>query len=226
VIDSHLELIQLNSAQGVCKVTQSPEERSTVGNHAHHYMIYHSLMAVPVYPECGSRLFTLRISVKYVSGNPVKIDGPGVTHAFAINSIYGTAPPVPYLIGLTEDIARNYITGAGYAVSKVSSSLNTAPAGSVISQDPTAGVIELPGSAVNFTVSAGGVTLPGLRMLSQSSATGVITALGFVPSVSFSKVCKDPLAVTAQSPTAGTLAPSSAVYITVDSGDRHTCVFK
>jgi hypothetical protein len=69
VLDSHLELIQLNSVQGVCKVTQSREERSTVGNHAHHYMIYHSLGAVPVYPECGSRLFKLRISVKYVSGN-------------------------------------------------------------------------------------------------------------------------------------------------------------
>jgi PASTA domain len=233
VVDTHLELIQLNYAGQACNITKSPEERSTVGNHPHHYMIYHSLLAVPIYPQC-SRVFKLRLSVKYVSGNPVKIDGSSYgsgattfTHAFAINSFYGTALPVPYLIGSTEGVARNFITGAGYAVSKVSYSLSTAPAGSVISQNPTFGIIELPGSGVNFTVSSGGAIVPNLKSLSQGSATGAITGLGLVPSVSFSKTCTDPNDVIMQSPPAGTLvAPGSTVHITVDSGTRQTCIFK
>jgi hypothetical protein len=235
VVDSHLELIQLNSAQGVCKLTQSPEERSTIGNHPHHYMIYHSLLAVPVYPECGSRLFMLRMSVKYVSGNPVKIDGSSYgagattfTHAFAINSYYGTAPPVPHLLGLTEAAARNSITASGYAVSNVSHSLSVSPAGTVFSQNPSAGMIELPGSGVNFTVSTGGVIVPNLLSFTESNATGAITGLGLVPHVSFSKACIEPNEVLTQSPSAGTLvAPGSTVDISVDSGTRQTCgVFK
>jgi hypothetical protein len=231
VVDSHLELIQLNSAQGVCKLTQSVEERSTVGTHAHHYMIYHSLSAVPVYPECGSRLFNLRMSVKYVSGSPVKIDGSSYgagattfTHAFAINSFYGTAPPVPNLIGLTEGVARNNITASGYAISNVSYGVSTASAGSVISQNPAAGIIELPGSGVNFAVSIGGVIVPNVLSLSQSHATSAITGLGLVPSVSFSKRCIDPNEVLLQNPPSGTLvAPRSTVHITVDSGTRQSC---
>jgi PASTA domain len=189
VVDSHLELIQLNYAGQACNITKSPEERSTVGNHPHHYMIYHSLLAVPIYPQC-SRMFKLRLSVKYVSGNPVKIDGSNyatsATHAFAINSFYGTAPPVPYLIGSTEGVARNFITGAGYAVSRVSYSLSTAPAGSVISQNPTAGIIELPGSGVNFTVSSGGAIVPNLKSLSQSSAIGATSIAAHVKPASLS----------------------------------------
>jgi beta-lactam-binding protein with PASTA domain len=198
-----------------------------VGTDAHHYMIYHSLLTVPIHPNCGSRLFKVRISVEYVSGSPVKIDGPTFTHAFAINSIYGTAPPVPNLIGLSEGVARNDVTTSGYAVSNVSHSLSASPAGSVISQYPSAGIIDLPGTAVNFTVSIGGVTVPELLSLSQSSATRAITALGLVPSVSFSKACIEPGAVLTQSPLPGTLvASSSTVYITVDSGARQTCIIK
>lgn len=242
VVDSHLELIQLNSSGGVCNVTQSPEERSTVGSAPHHYMIYHSLSAVPVYPQCGSRLFKLRISVKYVSGDPVKEDGWLWTHAYAFTSYTsdtGTAPPVPSLIGLTEGVARNYLTATGYSASTVSYSLSTAPAGSVVNQFPSTvqvcpstscqpvGIIELPGSGVNLTVSSGGVIVPNLLSLPQSNATGKIKALGLVPSVSARHTCNDPGDVISQSPPSGTLvAPGSPVDITVDSGTHQTCIVK
>ena len=190
-------------------------------------MIYHSLSTVPVYPCGGSRDFKLRIYVKYLSGSPVKIDGPLDTHAFAINSVHGTAPPVPNLIGLTDGVARNYLATTGYAVSNVSYALSAAPAGSVISQYPSAGIIELPGSGVNLTVSTGSVIVPNLNGYPQKSATGAISALGLVSSVSSQKACINPGEVVMQSPLSGTrVAPGSTVYITVDSGTLKTSVLK
>jgi hypothetical protein len=230
VVDSHLELIQLNSTLGVCKVTQSRDIKSTVGNHPHHYPIYHSLAAVPVYPDCGSRQFMLRMLVKHVSGNPVKIDGTtpdGVasfTHAFAINSMYGTAPPVPELIGLREDAARGAVTGAGYVVSSVFHTISTAPAGSVFFQNPSAGNIELPGSPVDFSVSIGGAIVPNVLSLPQRTAAASISALGLTPNVSYATKCINPGEVLIQNPTAGALvAPGSTVRITVDNGTLQSC---
>jgi hypothetical protein len=235
VIDSHLELIQLNSAQGVCKLTRSPEERSTIGNHPHHYMIYHSLLAVPVYPECGSRLFMLRMSVKYVSGNPVKIDGSSYgagattfTHAFAINSYYGTAPLVPNLLGLTEAAARNSITASSYAVSNVSHSLSVSPAGTVFSQKSI---------RRHHRVTWFGREFHGVNR--RRDCTKLALAFrehsnrhrhwgGSCSPCVVLKACIEPNEVLTQSPSAGTLvAPGSTVDISVDSGTRQTCgVFK
>ncbi len=226
-VDTHLELIQLDSAHGVCKLTQSAETRAFVDNASHHNMIYHSLANVPVYPGCGSRLFTLRVSAKYVTGLPVKIDGWLWTHAFAFESFKGSAPPIPNLVGLTEGAARTKITASGYTVSSVSSALNAAPAGTVIAQSPSAGVIELSGSAVNFIVSTSGVVVPDLRSLTQSSATNDATSLGLVPRVSFVKDCTNPGEVLSQGPQGGTLVgPGSIVNLTVDSGTPQTCVLK
>jgi PASTA domain len=234
VVQSHLELIQLNPDESVCNTTASPDQISNVGNAPHHYMIYHSLADVPVYPCNGSRLFKLRIFVKYLSGNPVKIDGSSYgagkstfTHAYAFKSSSGTAFPIPYLIGLTENEANDAIAASGYAVLPVSSSLSTAPAGTVISQNPPAGIINYPGTGVAFTVSTGGATVPNLLGHPESSAIGTITALGLVPSVSFTKACINPGDVLTQSPLSGTVVPpGSTVSITVDSGTRQTCILK
>ena len=244
--ESHLELIQLNAAGETCNVTQSPDQISTVGTGAHHYMIHYELLTVPVYPRCvaenlapstptseaapsaGVRpqyLFKLRIYVKYVSGSPVKVDGYEFTHAFAFTSAYGTAPPVPNVVGLAEGVASNTLTASGYAISIVSNAFSTVPKGTVISQDPSAGMIELPGSGVNLTLSTGSVTVPNVVSLPKDKATGDISALGLVPSVSFSKACTNPEMVIQQAPPAGSsVAPSSTVSITVDSGTRSTCV--
>jgi serine/threonine-protein kinase len=190
--------------------------------------MYFSLTGVPVYPECGSRQFMLRVLMKYVSGNPVKIDGtrPGesYTNALAINSFYGTALPVPNLISDAEMAAESAIRSAGYVVGTISSTLSASPAGTVISQNPSAGIIELPGSPVDFTVSTGGVIVPKVISLPQSDATSAISARGLVPSVSSSKKCINPGDVLTQNPSAGVLvAPGSTVHITVDSGTPRTC---
>ena len=229
-VDSHLELTQLNSAGGVCKVTLSYEQSSYLDNASHHNMIYNSLSNALVDPECGSRLFTLRLSVKYVTGLPVKIDGWTFTHAYAFESFTspnGLAPVIPNLVGLTEGVAVADLTATGYAVGTVSSALNGAPAGTVLSQSPAAGIIELPGSPVNLTVSTSGVYLPNLASLPQSSAISTITGLGLVPSVSSRRACVNPGDVLTQGPPAGTLvAPGSTVHITIDSGTFKNCVIK
>jgi hypothetical protein len=84
------------------------------------------------------------------------------------------------------------------------------------------------GSPFNIILSGTGrATVPNLLYLPQSSATGAITSLGLVPSVSFSKACTNPGDVLTQSPLPGTLvAPGSTVNITVDSGTLKSCVLK
>jgi hypothetical protein len=230
VVSTHLEMIQLDTNLGTCKVTQSADITSTIGNDAHYDPIYHTLLDVPVYPGCGSRNFKLRILAKYVSGNPVHLnESPSFANTYAdiITSYTGRALPMPNLIGLTEGVADISLKNSGYGVGIVSSVLNAAPAGTVLSQYPAAGIIELPGSGVNFTVSTGGVNMPNLLSLSQSSATSEITRLGLVPKVGFQMDCVNPGDVLVQSPQAGTTVTlGSTVTLTVDSGTYKTCKIK
>jgi hypothetical protein len=153
VIDSHLELIQLNATRGVCKETDSPTQRSTIGNAPHHYMIYHTLTNVAVYPACGAPQFVVKLFVKWVSGSTVKIDGPGATHAIGYTSYHGTANPVPVVVGLAESVARNKVSATGF-VPKLSSTNACTDPGNVILQSPTGGTIVLPGSTVDVIVDS------------------------------------------------------------------------
>jgi hypothetical protein len=148
VVDTRLEVVQLDPKGGECNLTPSPYQTTYIGNHPHHYMIYYELLTVPLYPCGESRKFKIRIFVKWVSGNPVKIDGYTYTHAVAINSFYGTAPPVPNVVGLTQSAASSTLSASGYFASVVSP-----PQGLVVSQSPFAGTIELPGSPVDLTLS-------------------------------------------------------------------------
>src|SRR5205085_1088243 len=79
---------------------------------------------------------------------------------------------------VSQETAASAVTGAGYSVSNVTYQLSAARAGSVIGQDPAAGIIELPGSAVSYTVSTGGAIVPNVLSIPQSSATSIISSLG------------------------------------------------
>ena len=231
---SHLELIQLDNLGNFCKVSQSPDEITWVGNAPHHYMIYHSLNDVPVYPECGSRQFKLRMYVKYLSGNPVKIDGShyggggtAFTHAYAWTSERGFMNPVPNLFGLTQTQAQDQIMNSEYNVATITCATSLEPVGTVTGQIPAAGIIELPRSGVGFTLSAGGASVAALVGESESIAITRIKSLGLVPYVTSSKACIEPGAVFKQSPSFGTVvALGSAVYISLDSGTYQTCLIK
>jgi eukaryotic-like serine/threonine-protein kinase len=73
----------------------------------------------------------------------------------------GTPPPtatpvaVPNVEGSSQAAAEAQLTGAGFTVVVSQAESDTVPAGSVISQDPQAGVVATPGSRVSIVVSTG-----------------------------------------------------------------------
>ena len=71
-----------------------------------------------------------------------------------------TATPVavPDVVGTTQADAESRLTDAGFTVVVSQAESDTVPAGSVISQDPQAGVVSTPGSRVSIVVSTGAPT--------------------------------------------------------------------
>jgi eukaryotic-like serine/threonine-protein kinase len=75
--------------------------------------------------------------------------------------VAGAPPPtatpvaVPGVVGSSQAAAEAQLTGAGFTVVVSQAESDTVPAGSVISQDPQAGVVATPGSRVSIVVSTG-----------------------------------------------------------------------
>ncbi|WP_157439853.1 PASTA domain-containing protein [Terracidiphilus gabretensis] len=230
-INSYLEVFQLNNDSSVCKTYQSLPIQSTVTTPAHHYALNYLLQDIPVYPDCTSRSFRLQVVVDYVSGDPIKIDatdsnGSGtLAHAFVIEEMKGVARAIPNVVGANQTNAAQSITAAGYVVAANGLTiLSTAKAGTVTAQNPAAGIIQLPNTAVQLTVSTGGAIVPNLLSYPQKNATAAITALGLIPVVRFSKDCVNPGDVMIQSPLGGVLVPlNTTVTLTVDSGTVKSC---
>jgi hypothetical protein len=131
---------------------------------------------------------------------------------------------VPNVVGLTQTAATSAITGANLTLGAVTTSPSaTVPAGSVISQSPTAGTQVTTGSAVALVVSAGPlmIAVPNVVGLTQAEATQAITdatlIVGEVTSASSSTVPAG--SVISQSPAGGVqVLPGSAVTLAVSSG--------
>ena len=66
-----------------------------------------------------------------------------------------TPVAVPDVVGSSSTAAEAQLTGAGFTVVIAQTPSDTVPAGSVISQAPSAGVIAAPGSQVSIVVSTG-----------------------------------------------------------------------
>ncbi|MFD9789130.1 hypothetical protein ACFWYX_35050 [[Kitasatospora] papulosa] len=90
VVDARLELVQLDATGHTCRIN-STTARRTITDDAHHAVGYSFLTDVPIDPACGTRTFLLRIYVKQVSGQTVKIDGiqsgiTSLTNGIAFNN--------------------------------------------------------------------------------------------------------------------------------------------
>jgi beta-lactam-binding protein with PASTA domain len=88
---------------------------------------------------------------------------------------------VPDVAGKTQTEAQTAITGAGLTVGAITQSYSlTVPAGSVISQDPTAGTLALSGMAVSLVISQGPqpVAVPNVLGKTQAEAQAAIVAAG------------------------------------------------
>ncbi|WP_328653179.1 hypothetical protein OG598_04655 [Micromonospora sp. NBC_00330] len=89
VVDVRFEFIQLDPTAHTCRTTSTATSRKTIRDDAHHYVANFALTGVPIDPTCGTRTFIMRIFVKHVSGNPIKIDGvqstTSLTNGIAMN---------------------------------------------------------------------------------------------------------------------------------------------
>src|SRR5262249_21304423 len=147
--------------------------------------------------------------------------------------VVSAGPPqvaVPNVVGLTQAAASTAITNAGLTVGTVTTaSSTTVPAGSVISQNPTAGTQIVVGSAVALVVSAGppqgavpnGVGLP--RAAASTAITNAGLTVGTVMTASSTTVPAG--SVISQNPTAGTqIVIGSAVALVVSTGPPQVAV--
>ncbi|GJL57656.1 MAG: hypothetical protein NPIRA03_05130 [Nitrospirales bacterium] len=130
------------------------------------------------------------------------------------------AAEVPDVIGNPQATAEAAITNSDLSVGVVTSvNSATVPIGSVISQDPAAGINVVPGSPVDLVIS--GVTVPNVVELAQESAESAITAAGLtVGTGSTVNSTTVPIGtVISQTPAAGTnVLPDSAVTLVVSLG--------
>jgi beta-lactam-binding protein with PASTA domain len=131
---------------------------------------------------------------------------------------------VPNVVGLTQSAAGAALTTATLKTGTVTqASSATVPAGEVISENPTAGTLVAPGSAVALSVSTGPATVavPNVVGLTQSAAGTALTAAtlttGAVTQATSATVPAG--TVISQNPLAATLvAPATAVALVVSSG--------
>jgi len=160
---SHLEAVQVDRHGLACNVTQSPDRTDVIGNIPHHYNIAYTPMVVPVLSTCGgSREFIVRVFIRMVSGNPVKIDGSccapetpqAQTYASITNRSYTTTTTVPTVTDLSQAAAQSALTAAHLKLGTVTLVPSSRPAGTVLAQNAPAGTVEPTNAPVNLTVSA------------------------------------------------------------------------
>ena len=138
------------------------------------------------------------------------------------------AVPVPDVVNATQQDAVDALTALGLNAKIVDGDSDTVPQGSVISQDPTAGVSVKPGSTVTLTVSTGKkqTTVPDLSGLSVGDAEAALVAAGLLLGGQSEEASSEPAGtVIGQSPGAGSSATAgSYVDIVVSKGQASASV--
>jgi len=143
---------------------------------------------------------------------------------------------VPNLEGLEQSVAEAVINAIGLTVGTLTGQFDeTVLADHVISQDPAAGTLVAPGTAVDLVVSSSGteqVSMPAVVGLSQSEAEAAIAASGLVVGSEIQTYTPNipPGEVISTVPPAGTLIPTgssvnmvtSIIPVIVDNEDVDT----
>jgi hypothetical protein len=217
-IDSYLGFDQLNPDGTLCRLHQSfdPDTANwhTITNAVHHLPITYHLTA-PVSPNCkGSRMFAVKVYMRWLRGNPVKIDGGTVN---VINRVRTSTATVPSVLGAGEDQAAATLQAQGFTATIVKRIVDPAPPGTVIEQNSPAGTVEPAGSPVDLTLSLGRAIVPDVRGDFEAHARHSIVAANLtVGTVSHPNTCVDPGTVSLQSPAPGThVVPGTSVNLTV-----------
>lgn len=133
---------------------------------------------------------------------------------------------VPKLLGLTENQAKAKLREASLATGQISREYNdSAAAGSIIGQDPSAGEKLRRGSAINLTASAGPepFDVPDVTGETAEAATSDLQRDGLKVSIAEERVYDsevDAGNVVSQSPASGTVVPGDTVTLTLSLGPR------
>ena len=125
---------------------------------------------------------------------------------------------VPDVSGLKQAAANSTLVNAGFVVKVVSQSSTSVAKGTVIDQNPSAGVNAQSGATVSITVSTGPSTasVPDVIGKTQASAVNALTSAGFLTQVILQTGGGTSGDVIDQSPASGTKAATgSTVAITV-----------
>jgi beta-lactam-binding protein with PASTA domain len=134
---------------------------------------------------------------------------------------------VPSVTGLDQTAAESKLTAAHFKVTVVKAASDTAPAGTVISSDPSGGSLARQGSEVTITVSRGPkkVDVPLVVGETQAIAESEIRGAGLVPAVVKRQDNAPAGQVLQQAPDAGKrVDQGSTVTIVVSSGQAKATV--
>lgn len=156
-----------------------------------------------------------------ISQNPVS--GMSVSPGAIVSLIISKGPPpVPNVVGLTQEEASTSLIGVELATGLVTVEYSwTVSSGLVISQMPASGTSVSHGAKVALTVSTGPPPVPNLVGLSSSSAYTAITNAGFAVG-KVTHQCSDdihPGAVISQTPTASVqVAHGTTIVLAISIG--------
>jgi beta-lactam-binding protein with PASTA domain len=164
------------------------------------------------------------------AGSVISQDPPAGSLAYegsAVNVVVSLGPQtiaVPDVSGMTQAAATTALTSAGLPLGTITEENSaTVPVGNVIRQDPAAGSVVPPGTAVSLVVSLGGssVAVPSLVGKPQASAVTTIVTAGFTVGTVTTGYSDTVIAggVMSQSPAAGTSASQgSPISLVISSG--------
>ena len=136
---------------------------------------------------------------------------------------FASSKSVPSLLGLTTEQAQQALTAAGLKVEKIDAVRHpTAPRGTVVWQDPPAGVVIPQGSSVEFWVSQGPQPIPVPDVVGYNGAVGqsLIQAAGLAVGPVDSAQTPEPngVIVSTRPPTGRALDPGERVTLVVSAG--------
>lgn len=136
--------------------------------------------------------------------------------------IFASSKSVPRVIGMTLDNARQAVTHAGLNSERAEDVRHaTAPAGTVVWQDPPAGVVVPQGSGVQLSVSQGPqrIAVPDVVGYEESTGRTLMEAAGLRVSVDSAQTAAPKGVIVNTRPPAGaTLVPGARVTLVVSVG--------
>jgi hypothetical protein len=149
--------------------------------------------------------------------------GASTSQSFVVRHEIGARSPLPSVVGSTYATATTTLSSAGFIAALLEERPDSAPAGQVIAQNPSAGSAQTRGTVVRLTVSTGPAPalVPTVVGLTQGQATTRLTATGFsVGAITreFSETAPRGTVI-GQSPGAGALQAPGPVALAISAGN-------